>query len=351
MKIAVLGCKWTTYDLLYDFEEYLGLSPTVVFSLPRAIADKNQVAGYAGEELVGLCDQRDWPLEMVSSYNLAEGEDTVRFRNWEIDLLIVIGWERLIPESVLESLQMFACGMHGSAYGLPRGRGRSPLNWALITHRTRFITSLFRYTPGIDDGDIIGSRTFEINLHDDIESLHLKNRISMSLLLKEYLPLIEHGVLNFVKQPPGQPSYYPRRRPQDSLIDWSSSSQGIYDLIRAVSPPYPPAFCSYGGSRMDIISAHPFDADLFPSSVIPGTIVERSITRDRLVVKTGDGSMLVRHFSGVPIERLTPGTRLMGGRRSAVLSDVFARYPSDLPSGQREVDWHTFGLPAPENDQ
>ena len=72
------------------------------------------------------------------------------------DLLCALGWGRLVPEAVLQMLGKFACGMHGSAFGLPRGRGRSPMNWSIITGHNRFITSLFRYTPGMDDGDILG---------------------------------------------------------------------------------------------------------------------------------------------------------------------------------------------------
>lgn len=80
--------------------------------------------------------------------------------------------------------------MHGSYKGLPFGRGRSPLNWSLIQGNCFFYTSLIKYNSGIDDGDIVDTKKFEINSHDDIFSLHTKNQMIMSFLVKKNIKKI-----------------------------------------------------------------------------------------------------------------------------------------------------------------
>jgi methionyl-tRNA formyltransferase len=280
MKIAVLGCKGTTLDLINGLHAGRIVEVSLLISVAEDIAERNRIAGYAGGALRERCLELGIPVHLVESYALTTPADELFFRQSEIDLLVVIGWERLVPTPVLNSLRKFACGMHGSAFGLPRGRGRSPLNWALITGRSRFTTSLFRYSPGVDDGSIIGSRTFEINEFDTIATLHAKNRIVMQQLIQAYVPTIATGDVVLSPQPPGEPSYYPKRSPEDSGVDWSQSTTSIYNLVRAVGPPYPPAYCFFDDGRVfTILEAKPFDTDLFPSGHPRGRLRGRRVHR------------------------------------------------------------------------
>ena len=57
---------------------------------------------------------------------------------------------------------------------LPRGRGRSPISWSILQNRKRIVWNLFRIVPGVDDGPILESETFDINEWDDIETLGFK---------------------------------------------------------------------------------------------------------------------------------------------------------------------------------
>ncbi len=289
---------------------------------------------FCGAEIAAFCDAAGIPRHEVRSYGLSDPADIAFFESARFDLLCVLGWERLIPDGILRTLSKFACGMHGSAFGLPRGRGRSPMNWSIITGQSRFITYLFRYTPGMDDGDIIGSRAFDINAHDTIETLHQKNRIAMLQVLAESLPKIASGEVVFTPQPSGEPSYYPKRVPDDGLIDWRASTRAIYRLIRAVAPPYPGAFAYLDGRRIGISSAQPFDATLFAPDVAAGTIVDVSVASGTFVVKTVDGSLLVTEFDGIPADDLRPGSRLAG---AAATPDFTARYGKDIPRSQWEI--------------
>jgi methionyl-tRNA formyltransferase len=337
MKIGLLGCKGTTVDLLHASLHDRAVRIDHVVTLPQAIAQRNQVAFYRGDEIELLCHARGLPVSYTASYHLRDDADRAMFRNLGLDLLLVIGWERLLPPDILNSLGKFACGMHGSPFGLPRGRGRSPLNWSIITNQRHFTTSLFRYNADIDAGDILGSMVFDINEFDTIATLHTKNRIAMWHLVKTYVPLIESGTLRFVPQPPSQPTFYPKRTAEDSGIDWRQSTLEIYNLVRAVAPPYPSAFCVLNGKRLFITEAYPFDSALFPPSHQPGEVVDVSVALRQFVVKTRDGSLLVKSFEDAEIDEIVIGTLLGGVNAVEQRRKIVERYPPALPPQQWEV--------------
>jgi methionyl-tRNA formyltransferase len=337
MRIALLGCKGTTLDLLDSIVSQKSIKVDLVITLPEHIAEKNQVAFYRGREIAHYCEEHGIPVHMVKSYHLNDDEDLQFFQAAGIDLMLVIGWERIVPGEVLRTLQKFACGMHGSPYGLPKGRGRSPLNWSIITGHNKFVTYLFRYNPLIDDGYVIGFKVFDINEFDTIASLHAKNRIAMYQLLEIYVPLIERDEVTFWPQPPGKVTYYPKRIAADSGIDWTQKTSEIYNLIRAVAPPYPPAYCYHKEKKIFIFEAYPFDSTLFHHSINPGTIVDVSISLGHMLVKTGDGTLIVKDFRGTQISHLRVGDVLQGINQNEILRQVAQRYPENTSDDEKEI--------------
>lgn len=100
-----------------------------------------------------------------------------------IDLLIVCGWQRLVPPWLIEHAPARVVGSHGSALGIAGGRGRSPQNWALIAGERQFQLSIFFIEPGIDSGPVIDTRTFSYDDLDDIVSSYLKLAIGTAEML------------------------------------------------------------------------------------------------------------------------------------------------------------------------
>ena len=337
MKTALLGCKGTTLDLLDTAVSQSTFRIDHVVTLPAALASTNKIAFFKGSDLKDYCAANQIPVHEVASYNLKDAADVEFFEAAKFDLLLVIGWERLIPGRTLQTLGKFACGMHGSPFGLPRGRGRSPLNWSIIGGHSRFVTYLFRYNEAIDDGDIIGFKVFEINQFDTIASLHMKNRIAMGQLLKQYVPLIESDTLTTWPQPPGTATYYPKRSAEDGHIDWRRTTREIYDLVRAVGPPYPPAFSYHEGSRMYILEASPFDAAMFDDGILPGTVVDVSIALGQFVVRTGDGTLLVKSVDREGVHRIKVLDYLPSADHRAILRNVIERYPPQLADNEKEI--------------
>ena len=295
-KIAVVGCKYTTRDFILGLESHGYTIDHCITIIPNK-SKQQRISGYY--DLRKLLKSKSIPYTLVKRYNLKSEEDKENLLDLKLDLLLVIGWERLIPDWWLNQLSIGAFGMHGSSKPLPHGRGRSPLNWSLIQDKKIFFTHLIKYKPGIDDGDIVDFQIFDITKLDNCLILHYKNLVSMIKLCAKNLPFLLEGTAKFITQSSIGKSYYPKRSPKDGIIYWSDSSNDIYNLIRAVTKPYPGAFsyfCDNPDNKVFIWRAIPFDTHInFDSK--PGEITQ-VFYDGSFIVKTGDTSMLVLESEG-----------------------------------------------------
>lgn len=296
-KIAVAGCKHTTRDLIVGLKRNGILVQNCITIRPKK-AKEQKVAGYM--DLRKFLDSENISYTIANKYNLRNDEDIKNIISLNIDILLVMGWQRLIPDWFLENLKIGAFGMHGSSRPLPYGRGRSPINWSLIQDKKIFYTHLFKYMPGVDNGPIVGVQTFDINCYDDCHSLHLKNTLSMIRLCIKYIPKLLKNEAILSPQMDEAASYYPKRTVEDGIIYWDDSTITIYNLIRAVTKPFPGAFSYLDNNprqKITIWKAHPFDTKLIYRNVKPGEVVD-VFYDGSFIIKTGDYSLFILESEG-----------------------------------------------------
>jgi len=148
-RVAVVGCKHTTLELIVGLEQRCFTVDHSITISPQQGAH-HKVAGYL--DLRPFLTEKGIPFTIAEQYSLNSQEDRDAILSLNLDVLLVMGWQRLIPAWLLDRLSIGAFGMHGSSKPLPHGRGRSPMNWSLVQNKDRFYTHLFRYRPGVDDG-------------------------------------------------------------------------------------------------------------------------------------------------------------------------------------------------------
>jgi methionyl-tRNA formyltransferase len=137
--------------------------------------------------------------------------------------------------------------LHGSL--LPAYRGRSPVNWVLVKGEKQTGVTLHHMVEEPDAGDIVGQKEVRIEFEDTAYTLYQKLCTKARELLKEVLPLIENGNAPRTAQNLREGSYYGGRKPEDGRIDWGWPIMQIYNLIRAVTEPYPGAFTHLPGDE------------------------------------------------------------------------------------------------------
>jgi methionyl-tRNA formyltransferase len=293
-KVAIFGCKTTTIFLIENLIKKIQISRVITIDANMAL--KNDVADYA--DIRNICSIYGIPIYTVRSYTLKSKEDQIFFENEKFDLSFVIGWQRLIPESVLNTFSIGAFGMHGSSMDLPLGRGRSPMNWAIIEGKGQFYTNLFKYDPGVDSGDVLDTLKFQITPFDNAESMHLKNTLSMIHLLNKNLNILLEN--NFILKKQNlltQPTFYPKRNPSDSLIDWRQDILSIERFIRAVAPPFNGAYSFLNNKvKLIIAEAHIFDFSDFDYKDSQVGMIVQVFPNRRLLIKCYGGLLFVKLF-------------------------------------------------------
>ena len=269
-----------------------GIQPTAIVSIDSATAEKAGVSGYK--------DLFDLPADAVRyrpcSYSLTDPNDFAYFRDSAFDLLVVLGWQRIIPESVIAMLGCGGITVHGSGPGLPKGRGRSPMNWAMIEGYDRFHLSLLTLDSGADTGHILDTLVFDILPTDTIRTLYYKNAYAAAEMMVRTIPRYLRGEIESIAQDERAATMYPKRTPDDGRIDWSASATAIERLVRAVTRPYPGASTWNGEHRITIWGGQLFDHQLHNPGD-PGMVV--SVFPDgAFLVNTGTYLFLVHEYEG-----------------------------------------------------
>lgn len=290
--VVMCGCHIAGYEAI---ERLLssGVQIDYFVLLTKQKAHELKISGYYDFE--PLAKAYYIPIYYVEKYTLKSVQDLAFFEEKKFDLLIQGGWQRLFPQEVLKTLRVGAIGGHGSSDFLPKGRGRSPLNWSLIQGAERFVAQFFIIKPGVDDGDIFFHQMFDINPWDNIESLYQKMSIVLHRMYLEWIPKLLSEEYRTYPQV-GEPTYFEKRTPEDGLIDWNRPLIELYNFIRAITDPYPGAFTYLNGEKVLIKTAVPFDTRLDLPSQSFGQIVE--IFKDQsFLVKCSGGLMKVSKFS------------------------------------------------------
>ncbi|HLW70322.1 MAG TPA: formyltransferase [Candidatus Binataceae bacterium] len=248
-------------------------------------------ADAAGEEIwwrscAELAAANGIPVYTPATIGAAE---IATLRRLEPAIIYSFYYRNLLSDAVLQTAPKGAYNLHGSM--LPKYRGRVPVNWMIVNGETEGGVTLHHMVARADAGDIVAQRAIAIDDADTALTLYRKLIPAAMAILRECHPLIVAGSAPRRAQDLRAGSYYGRRRPEDGRIDWRWPARRIHNLVRAVTRPYPGAFCDAGGRKLFIWEAR--IAAESGSFGEPGAVV--SFHADGAVeVAAGAGSLLIR---------------------------------------------------------
>ncbi len=265
---------------------------TIVTLTPQ-LAEIYHVAGYVDFQIEAA--RFDIPIRQAQSFNLKSESDLSFFEKQAFDVLLISGWQRIVPANILNTLSIGAIAEHGSAEYLPRGRGRSPINWSIIEGKKRFVLHIFKATPDVDAGPIIDYDTFQITPFDNIKTVYYKAAICSAQLLQKNWEAIVTGRVQYKCPASTEPTFFRKRTEKDDFIDWTQSTESIHNHIRAITSPYPQAKTKLNGKIFYIQQAIPFDnsLDCFEA---PIASILFQFPVGSLLVKTTDGTLLIQSY-------------------------------------------------------
>lgn len=191
------------------------------------------------------------------------------FCNLDPDLAILAFVPRLIPVRYLEQPAHDSICFHPSL--LPRHRGASAINWALIMGDTQTGLSIFWPDAGIDTGPILLQRQIDIGPDDTAGTLYFNHLFPMGIeALLESVELIKSGRAPRISQNDDQATYEPPCNDRVAGIDWDRPARVIYNLIRGCDP-QPGAYAFWKKEKIRF-----YNAELLPDDKAeePGTILQ-----------------------------------------------------------------------------
>ncbi len=210
------------------------------------------------------------------------------------DVNVSMSYDQILGANAIELAPEGFINCHAGA--LPFYRGRNVLNWVLINGEDRFGVTVHYVDESIDTGDIITQRFEVITPEDDYQSLLDKAVKLCADALLDALNDIQQGMVSTRSQEEIHPVgfYCSGRREGDEWIDWSWSTDRIYDFIRAIAPPGPGARTILDGRPLVMLASEKISKA--PEYIDrPGTVVGRN--EDGIVVKTGDSTLRITEIA------------------------------------------------------
>jgi methionyl-tRNA formyltransferase len=156
------------------------------------------------------------------------------------DLILVNSCSMIVREEILAISRLGGINIHGAL--LPQYRGCNPTQWAILNGESLTGVTIHEMSAGLDEGRIIDQRAVPMFFEDSWQSGSARITRATDDLIAANLDALLAGNWQARPQDDAEAKYYRRRTPDDGLFDWSESVLAIYNKIRALLPPLPPAY-------------------------------------------------------------------------------------------------------------
>ena len=256
-------------------------------------------------------------LEVWQPPSLKSEQVTAEFAALGADAAVVVAYGRMIPSALLAVPRHGFVNLHPSL--LPRHRGPSPIQWALVCgDRSTGVTTML-LDDGMDTGPILLQKRVEIDRRDTAEQLAPPLAQLGATLVVETLDGIEAGTIKPRPQPEDGANLTPMLRREFGKVDWTMPARQLVNRLRGLTP-WPGLYTNFRGSRLKI-----FGLD----EVLPAPVGEEE-----------PGSVLVADAAGVMV-RCGRGT---AARITEMQREGRRRLPADaFQIGERVSRGERFG--------
>lgn len=235
----------------------------------------------AGEEVVGVSTPRagsrpdplyeaalEKQIPVIETPSLRQDEPFKQYLELKPDLLVFAFVTDIVRKRVLDAATHGAIQYHPSL--LPAHRGRTAMNWAIMSGATTTGITIFWVDEGIDTGPIILTREVEIGPDDSVGSIYFERLYPMGVdALVEAVRLVREGTAPREEQDESLATYEPPAAAEHARLDWMQHGRVVHNIIRG-SDPQPGATSMLRGSPVKLFGSHwrPGHPDQPPGTVI-----------------------------------------------------------------------------------
>ncbi len=207
-------------------------------------------------------------------------------RELKPDVIAVVAYGRILPQSVLDIPEKGCINIHASI--LPAYRGSAPYQWAVLDGLKETGVTAQYMALKMDAGDVIGVSKTEIGDNETAGQLLERLAVLGADLLSETLTKVKSGTVEATPQDETQVSFAPMLDKSMCPIDWTQSSQQIHNRVRGLNP-WPVAVTELSGKRFKVYETAIINET---TASEPGKIL--GLTKTGLRIATSDGVIEIR---------------------------------------------------------
>ena len=216
--------------------------------------------------------------------NFKEEETVQTLADLQPDVVAVVAYGRILPQSVLDIPKFGCINIHASL--LPKYRGSAPYQWAVLDGLKETGVTAMYLVREMDAGDIIDASKTEIGPDETAGELLDRLAILGAELLVKTLDKIEKGEATATPQNPELVSYAPMLDKTMCPIDWTKTAQQVHDHVRGLHP-WPVATANLAGTNFKIHATTIVDGGGEPGEIL-------GLTKTGLKVACGEGAVEIR---------------------------------------------------------
>lgn len=222
------------------------------------------------------------------------------------DIIVVAAYGQILRSNVLELPKYRCINVHASL--LPKYRGASPIQWAIINGEKETGVTIMYMEKGLDTGDMILASRIELAEDETAGTLHDRLMDIAGPTLLKAMDMIEDGTAQPVPQNDSESTYVSMLDKSMGNLDFTQSAVSIERLIRGLIP-WPGAYTYIEGRMIKlwkciVSDEHPADGP------VPGRYFTKG--NSRLFIETSEGSLEVLELQAEGKKRMTTADFLRG---------------------------------------
>ena len=255
------------------------------------------------EDIVGVFCPKDKPGEAMKA--LAENSNIALFQPTHMkdpevldaylklspDLVVLAFVTDILPESLLNIPSIGTLCYHPSL--LPKHRGSSGINWAIIQGDTRTGVTILWSDKGIDTGPILLQKEVDIGPDDTTGSLYFNSLFPLGIdAITESVALVKSGKAPRIPQDNSLATYEPPCDDKVASIVWTKPAREVYNLVRGCDP-QPGAYSTFDGRKVRFYKVEflPHKEKRFPGEIA-------NINKGEVTVALSDGALKIGKIKG-----------------------------------------------------
>lgn len=242
----------------------------------------------------------------VFQYDHIRRDDVTELLNIEADIIVTCAYGQIIGENILFAKKHGVINFHGSL--LPKYRGSSPIQWALINNEKATGVSVLKSGIGMDDGPVMIERKIDIDPDDNAITLFEKLSMLSADMVEETLNLIESGNAKFIDQDESQVSKCKMLNADMGELDFNKSASEIVGLIKGLAM-WPNAHVTIDGVYFKLYNAKLYDGEY--EQYRNGEVVIAN-NKQGLVIKCSDGLVEITELLPINSKKMTARSYLNG---------------------------------------